>query len=45
MPTFYCQIFGRMFASSCFVIEETKEIPYLYFSNQTQFEFKSLNGI
>ena len=28
-----------------FVIYETKEIPDLYFSNQTRFDLKSIKGI
>ena len=32
---------------NCFCLEvyETKEIPYLYFSNQTRFDLKSINEI
>ena len=29
----------------CLMIYETKEIPDLYFSNQTRFDLKSINGI
>ena len=29
----------------CLVIYEAKQIPDLYFSNQTRFDLKSINGI
>ena len=29
----------------CLMIYETKEIPDLYFANQTRFDLKSINGI
>ena len=29
----------------CLVIYEAKEIPDLYFSNQTWYDLKSINGI
>ena len=31
--------------TDCLEIYETKEIPDLFFSNQTRFDLKSINGI